>query len=141
MKCYFGADDRAAEEEGWVLELRDPTTWDEPLVYALAPELDAICDRCGERPATWSATWSATDTRTTPWGERRLCEVCTAEELAPHALGEAEGLEHGFAELSEKGRRTRAGDLTNAIESLARWWKVLPAPPEAVAALERCRRL
>jgi hypothetical protein len=138
MKCYFGPNDWAAEEEGRVIELRDTATWDQPVVYALAPELCAtVCERCGER----SATWLATDTRSTPWLDRPLCEVCTAAELAPHALEQAEQFERGVTALSEKGRRSVEKDIASTIERMERWWKLLPAPPEIAAALERCRRL
>jgi len=137
MKCFFGPNDWAAEEEGRVIDLRDASTHDYPVVYARTPDLGSACERCGERPATWSAT----DTRATPWRERRLCEVCTAVELTPHTLDDAERFEQHVTALSAKGRQSVASDIASAMERMERRWKLLPMPPEVATALERCRRL
>jgi hypothetical protein len=137
MKCYFGPNDWAAEDDGRVIDLRDAPTWDHPVVYALGQDLARVCERCAERPSAWFAT----DTRTEPWVERQLCEFCTAVELAPHALAEAQRFEHWVTSLSEKGRRSVAEDVAGAFGRMERWWKLLPAPAEVAAALERCREL
>lgn len=137
MKCHSSRDDLAAEEAGLTIEVRDAATWDYPQVFVLTPNLDAPCESCGKR----AATWRATNTREKPWRERTLCEVCTAAELAPRTLAMAEELEAWVTNLSEKGRRSVAEDLTSRLEQMERWWKHLPAPAEVAAALQRCRRL
>ncbi len=137
MKCHSGRDDRAADETGVMIEVRDTATWDFPQVFAFTPDPGALCESCSER----GATWRATDTRTDPWRDRALCEVCTAAELAPHTLAMAEELEAWVAKLSEKGRRSVAEDLKSRLEQMERWWQHLPVPAEVAAALQRCRQL
>jgi protein-arginine kinase activator protein McsA len=137
MKCHSNRDDLAAEEAGLTIEVRDGATWDFPQLFVFTPELGMLCESCGER----AATWRATDTRTDPWRERTLCEVCTAAELAPHTLAMAEELEAWVAKLSEKGRRSVAEDLTRRLEQMEQWWRHLPVPAEVAAALQRCRQL
>ncbi len=137
MKCYFSRDERATQEAGLTIEVRDTATWDFPQVFAFTPDLGAPCESCRERPATWRAT----DTRADPWRDRALCEVCTAAELAPHTLAMAEELEAWVATLSEKGRRSVAEDLKSRREQMERWWQHLPVPAEVAAALQQCRQL
>ncbi|HEY9429440.1 MAG TPA: hypothetical protein VIR34_19935 [Gemmatimonadaceae bacterium] len=137
MKCHSNRDDLAAAEAGLTIEVRDTATWDFPQVFAFTPDLGALCESCRERRATWRAT----DTRTDPWRDRTLCEVCAAAELAPHTLALAEELEAWVATLSEKGRRSVAEDLKSRLEQMERWWQHLPVPAEVAAALQRCRQL
>jgi protein-arginine kinase activator protein McsA len=137
MKCHSGEDDRAAIVAGLTIEVRDTATWDFPQVFAFTPGLGVPCENCGERRAAWRAT----DTRTDPWLDRTICEVCTAAELAPHTLAMAEELEAWVSNLSEKGRRSVAEDITGRLEDMERWWQHLPIPAEVAVALQRCRQL
>ncbi len=137
MKCHSTRDDLAAADAGLIINVRDAATRDFPQLFEHTPDLGVLCERCGER----TATWRATDARTDPWRERTLCEVCTAAELAPYALAMAEELEAWVTKLSEKGRRSVAAELASRLEQMERWWRHLPVPPEVAAALQRCRQL
>jgi protein-arginine kinase activator protein McsA len=135
MKCHFGPNDWAAEEEGRVIDIRDTETWDTPEVFALTPDLDTTCESCGKRPATWLAT----DTRAKPWLDRELCDACAAAAVAPRTLEDAERFERWVTSLSEKGRRSVTNDIASSLERMERAWKLLPVPPEVAVAIARCR--
>jgi hypothetical protein len=135
MKCYFGDNDWAAEEQGRIIDIRDTNTWDNPLVYVHEPELSLACERCCRRPATWRST----DTRVQPWREQRLCASCTAAELALARHGAT--VRDSLSEMSLARRHSLGDDLRDDFERIERWWNVLPAPAEVNAALERCRGL
>jgi hypothetical protein len=137
MKCYFGPEDWAEEQEGRAIAVHGSGDPDRQIIYTASASLSATCEICHRRPASWLAT----DTRSEPWQDRGLCEFCTAAQLAPHAIADAERLEGWVAALSDKGHQSAAKETREAVERLERWWKRLPPPRDVVAALDRCRCL
>jgi len=137
MKCYFGPDDWSDVKTGRTIALRGPKDWELNCVYSESPSSSGVCEKCRARRASWMAT----DTRDETWLDRQLCSNCTAEELTPLAIADAQAFASWVAGLSEKGKRTAADRIATAVEMLEQRWQRLPVPPDVMAALERCRAL
>ncbi len=135
FQCYHNSSDRDAENEGRAIAVRGVRSPSVTAVYWLTPDLSGPCEQCSARPARWLAT----NPETTPWTERRLCDQCTATELAPIAVEQARELQRWVENMSEKSRDSLAEEISGAVERLGRWWKHLAAPPEVAAVLDRYR--